>query len=187
MQTQTSTSRYPRDVRGAAGQLRFTRLDAANQQSLHEFACALPQEDLLFLRSDVTDPRVVERMVADQESDRRVTLLVELDGEMVGWGSLERQDLSWQRHWGEMRLVLGRAARGRGLSHPLAQELFAVAQELHLTRVVAQMTREQEAARRVFEKLGFNAEALLTDWVIDRQGRTHDLVVMAYDVTEARN
>ena len=27
------------------------------------------------------------------------------------------------------------------------------------------------------------AEALLTDYVMDRNGRTHDLIVMSYDVT----
>ncbi|MEM1249130.1 MAG: GNAT family N-acetyltransferase [Acidobacteriota bacterium] len=177
-------SRYPFNVDGPDGELRFLRLSAENRDALHALACSLPQEDLLFLRSDVTDPKVVDRMVDDQSSDRRVTVLVEADGDLVGWGSLERQDLSWQRHWGEMRLVLGRGARGRGLSHHLAREIFEVAEELGLTRVVAQMTREQEAARRVFDKLGFNAEALLTDWVIDRQGKTHDLVIMAYDVTD---
>jgi hypothetical protein len=35
----------------------------------------------------------------------------------------------------------------------------------------------------VFEKLCFRAEALLTDYVMDRNGRTHDLIVMSHDVT----
>jgi hypothetical protein len=34
-----------------------------------------------------------------------------------------------------------------------------------------------------FDKLGFETEALLADFVMDRQGRTHDLIVMSYDVT----
>ena len=45
------------------------------------------------------------------------------------------------------------------------------------------MASEQRGAMQVFERLGFKAEALLADYVIDRQGRTHDLIVMSYDVT----
>ena len=40
----------------------------------------------------------------------------------------------------------------------------------------------QWSARRLFEGLGFEMEALLADWVIDREGRTQDLVLMSYDV-----
>ena len=187
MKTAELDQRYPLKIQGAKGKLRLQRLSEKNQERLLEFTQSLADEDLLFLRNDVTDPKVISGMVADQQDDRRVTLLAEVGDDLVGYGSLERQDLSWMRHWGEMRMILGHSARGQGLSQHLAQELFKVAQDLDLTRVVAQMTREQDAARRVFEKLGFSAEALLTDWVIDRSGRTHDLVIMAYDVTEAQN
>ena len=51
----------------------------------------------------------------------------------------------------------------------------------------SRMIREQEGARRMFEKLGFSAEALLTDWAIDRSGNTRDLVIMSYDVTALTN
>ena len=44
------------------------------------------------------------------------------------------------------------------------------------------MTPDQAGARSVFEHLGFTVEALLHDWVEDRQGRTRDLLVMTYDL-----
>jgi hypothetical protein len=40
----------------------------------------------------------------------------------------------------------------------------------------------QWSARRLFEQLGFQMEALLADWAIDRAGQTQDLVLMSYDV-----
>jgi len=52
-----------------------------------------------------------------------------------------------------------------------------------LTKIVAQMAREQDGARRMFQRLGFTAEALLADWIQDRDGRPHDLVLMSHDVT----
>jgi hypothetical protein len=45
------------------------------------------------------------------------------------------------------------------------------------------MAREQDGARRMFQRLGFTAEALLADWIQDRDGKQHDLVLMSYDVT----
>jgi hypothetical protein len=43
-------------------------------------------------------------------------------------------------------------------------------------------TASEQLGVQVFERLGC-AEALLGDYVMDRQGRTHDLIVMSYDVT----
>ena len=45
------------------------------------------------------------------------------------------------------------------------------------------MTPDQKGARATFERLGFRAEALLQDFVVDHSGRTRDLLVMGYDVT----
>ncbi len=91
------------------------------------------------------------------------------------------------RHLGEVRIIVGGRLRGEGLGSLLVQELFAVGQDLGLTKIVARMVREQNGARRMFEKLGFAAEALLTDWVTDRSGKTRDLVIMSYDVTSLTN
>ena len=52
-----------------------------------------------------------------------------------------------------------------------------------MRKIVARMAAGQQGAIQVFEKLGFKIEALLADCVIDRNDRTHDLIVMSYDVT----
>jgi hypothetical protein len=44
------------------------------------------------------------------------------------------------------------------------------------------MTTEQTAARASFERLGFQIEAMLSDWVEDRDGRARDLLIMTHDV-----
>ena len=51
-----------------------------------------------------------------------------------------------------------------------------------LRKLTAQMTLDQAGARATFERLGFKPEALLTDWVMANDGRTRDLLVMAYDL-----
>jgi RimJ/RimL family protein N-acetyltransferase len=64
----------------------------------------------------------------------------------------------------------------------LTQEAFANALGLGIEKMVAQMTLDQKGAIATFEGLGFRPEALLRDHVKDREGRTHDLLVLSHDV-----
>src|SRR5262249_40377974 len=111
------------------------------------------------------------------------TLFAEVDGRVIGHGTLAHNDLLWTRHLGEIQLLVDPAYRGIGLGHLLANEVFALAGQLALRKVVARMASDQRGALQVFERLGFYAEALLADYVMDREGRTHDLLVMSSDVT----
>jgi len=44
------------------------------------------------------------------------------------------------------------------------------------------MTSDQLGARAAFEKIGFNVEALLQDWVVDRNDQPRDLLIMSHDL-----
>jgi len=90
--------------------------------------------------------------------------------------------LSWSRHVGELRVLVGPALRGAGLGRQLIQESFLLALELELDKLCAQMTIDQRGAIAVFEELGFRAEALLRNHVKDRDGTSHDLAVLSHDV-----
>jgi RimJ/RimL family protein N-acetyltransferase len=48
-----------------------------------------------------------------------------------------------------------------------------------LRKMAAMMTPDQAGARAAFEKLGFQIEALLQGWVMDRNGRPRDLIIMS--------
>jgi RimJ/RimL family protein N-acetyltransferase len=182
------TRDYPRLIKGKGGiSIKLHRLNEEDQDRMLEFARGLDNESLLFLRVDLTRPESIERIIREQEGDRRVTLLAIEDGQVVGYGSLGRSELDWTRHIGEIRVIVNPEYRGQGLGSLLSRELFEVAQDLGLTKIVARVVREQQGAREMFERLGFSAEALLADWVIDRTGKTRDLVLMSYDVTALTN
>jgi RimJ/RimL family protein N-acetyltransferase len=174
---------YPRAVRlsnGTAIQLRL--MTASDADRIMAFARALPADDLLFLRTDITDPAVVAQWVRNLGAGRTVTVLAEADGDLAGYASLHYSEINWQRHLGEIRLQAGSRFRSQGLGRALAGEVFAIARTLRLRKLVAQMTVDQRGAAATFERLGFRPEALLQDFVIDRAGHTRDLMVMAYDV-----
>lgn len=179
--------KYPRIVKLGGKSLTLRQMGPDDRDAMVAFARSLPEEDLLFLRMDITQPAIVDEWIAAIGQGRRFTVLAERDDSLAGYGSLNCQNLTWSRHLGEIRMIVDSASRGSGLGALLAHEVFSVARDSGLTKIVAQMARQQEGARRVFHKLGFNVESMLADWVIDRDDRTHDLVIMSYDVTGLTN
>jgi RimJ/RimL family protein N-acetyltransferase len=183
MAKQSATRRkYPwtKNIDGKNVTLRLMTAD--DKTAVLRFARSLPEDDLLFLSFDITQESFVENWIRRIEAGNWHTILVEIDGKLVGHGSLMRTEQIWSRHLGEIILLLAPEVRGKGLGSILAGELFAKAGELNLQKVVARMAAEQRGAIQLFEKLGFVAEALLADYVIDRNDRTHDLIAMSYDV-----
>jgi len=147
-----------------------------------EFAKALPADDLLFLRTDITDRNVVKQWIDNIKNGHTITLLAEIDGELAAYASVHLDQARWTRRVGEIRINTSSRYRGVGLGRRLAAEIFDLARSLGLKKITAQMTTEQTAARAAFEHLGFQVEAMLSDWVEDRRGRSRDLLIMSYDV-----
>lgn len=158
-------------------------MSAFDANRLVSFANSLPASDLLHLRMDITQPEVVRQWVRQLEENTTATIIAEADGQIAGYAILHHHQVTWQRHLGEIRILIGPAYRGQGLGRQLAREIFVLARDMGLSRIVAQMMPEQKGAVATFEHLGFQPEALLSDFVIDRDGQTHDLMIMAYDVT----
>src|SRR5262245_19585341 len=174
---------YPRTVTlDDKTEITLRLMTASDADRIMAFARALPEQDLLFLRADITDPRIVAQWVQNIAAERTVTVVAEAGGNLAGYVSLHYNQVTWQRHLGEIRIQVGLPYRSHGLGRLLAGEIFGVARHLGLRKIVAQMIVEQKGAIATFERLGFHPEALLQDFVMDRGGRTHDRVVMSYDV-----
>jgi L-amino acid N-acyltransferase YncA len=178
-----SRSTFPRSVTLGRKSFDVRWMKAGDAGRLLAFARSLDEDDLLFMRMDLTREDAAEEFVRQVEEGSRFALLAERDGKMVAYGSLNRRPANWQRHLGEIRTVVAKSERGSGLGRFLAEQMFTTARDMGLTKIVAQMAREQDGARRMFQRLGFTAEALLADWIQDRDGKQHDLVLMSHDVT----
>ena len=174
---------YPWTTTLKDNQVTLHLMQSEDRDALLGFARSLPQDDLLFLAVDITRPEALDQWVHNIKPGQIRTVLAEVNGKLIGHGTLNHNALQWTRHLGEIVLLINPDYRGIGLGSLLANELFSIARELGLQKIVARMASEQRGALQVFEGLGFRAEALLADYVIDREGRTHDLIVMSYDVT----
>jgi RimJ/RimL family protein N-acetyltransferase len=175
---------YPRAVPHADGEITLRLMTEADAAGVLAFAQALPAHDLLFLPRDITQPKVMDAWARAIVRGTILSVLA-LRGEVVlGCAGVIRDPHSWSVHVGEVRVLLSPALRGGGVGQQLAQEACALALELGLEKLVAQMTVDQRGAIAVFQALGFRPEALLTQHVKDRQGVAHDIVVLSHHAAQ---
>ncbi len=182
-QTDIVKRTYPRQTTIEGVEITLRLMEPSDRDEILAFGRSLPDHDLLFLRVDITDPKVVDEWVENMKRGRTITVLAESEGKLVGWVNLHRDEVMWQRHVGEIRVLLKPELRGFGLGKIMANEGFSIAKDLGLQKMMVRMTTDQRGARGMVEALGFRPEALLADFVMDRDGRTHDLLIMSYDVT----
>ncbi|MGB9735322.1 MAG: GNAT family N-acetyltransferase [bacterium] len=154
--------------------------------ALHEFFTRIPEEDRLFLKHNVADKKVIETWAKELDYNSVLPLLAfDKDNKIIGDATLHMKDYGWSRHIGEIRIVVSRAYRNKGVGLALSREIFLAALERKLSKIVAQMAADQKGAIKVFEKLGFTKEAELKNHIMDLKGQTHNLVIMSNDVKEA--
>lgn len=184
MPEQIKTNRpYPIQIKLRDGRSATLRvMEPSDLDKIIEFAKKLPADDLLFLRTDITDRSVVRQWIDNIKNGQTLTLLAEIDGELAAYASVHLDQARWTRNVGEIRVITSSRFRNTGLGRRLVAEVFDLARSLGLKKITAQMTTEQTAARAAFESLGFQVEAMLSDWVEDRRGRSRDLIIMTHDV-----
>ena len=158
-------------------------MEKADGPAVLEFYRGLPEEDRLFLRDDVTSPAWLDRFVASIDHDTVLSLIAVHDGKVVGNGALYRTRYGWTSHVAQIRVAVARRCQKKGLGTALARELVKLAVGFGIEKLVAEVVDNQVGAKRAFEKLGFQPEAVLKGHVKDIHGARRDLVVLSNDVS----
>ncbi|XOV89154.1 MAG: GNAT family N-acetyltransferase [Pseudomonadota bacterium] len=177
------SSNYPKSLTlydGTTIELRW--MTRSDRDAVLKFAQALPQEDLLFLRVDLTQPEVVDDWMNNLEAGNSTSLAAYDDKGLIGYATVHRNRAPWTRRVGEIRVNVSSDYRARGVGRNLTSEIFDVASTLGVKKLMANMTPDQHGAQAAFRRLGFVPEAVLADYVEDRNGVSRDLVIMSYDI-----
>ncbi len=149
-----------------------------DEQALVAYFQALPPEDRLCLKEDVTDPKVIENWIYELDYDNILPLLAWNDNHIVGDATLHFSPIGWTRHQGEVRLTTSTQYRVRGLGTILVQNLIDIASQLNLEQISIEIPPVLDKAFYLFEKMGFKEVAHLPGFVKDLEGNESDLVVM---------
>lgn len=158
----------------------ITTLAADHIPALRRFFAELPDEDVTSVKEDVRNPASVEAAVIDMRASRWVAFE---GGEVAAYASL-LPGVGLSAHVGELRLVVSRRHRRKGLGRSMARTVMLAALNDGLSKVMVEVPAGQESTAEVFRRLGFEGEALLRDHVRDRNGRLSDLLVLAHFADE---
>ncbi|RMG60176.1 MAG: N-acetyltransferase [Deltaproteobacteria bacterium] len=174
---------YPKEVTLKDGtKVTLKPFERKDKEALYEFFVALPEEDRLYLKDDVTDPLVIEKWARELNYEKVFPILAWEGQRVVGDGTLHRNLGGWMRHVATIRIAIARDFQRRGLGSAIARELFFHALRTGVDKIVAEMMEIQVGAQKVFEKLGFVHEATLKNHVIDQIGVKHDLLIYTKDM-----
>lgn len=146
-----------------------------------EFFARVPAEDRTFFKEDVTDAAVAERWARDQRGVRRLAL--DDHGCIVAFAAL-LPGVEGSSHVAEIVLVVAARARRQGLGRSLARRMLIEALQHGFKKVMVETAADNVAAVEMFQKIGFEPEALLRDHLYGRDGRLHDIILLAHAVDE---
>lgn len=150
----------------------------------YDFFKALPEEDRMFLRTEVTSRELARARIRRMNTGRVKRIVAIAEGAIIADGVLEMEERSWKQHVGELRLIVARNYQRKGLGMLMARELYALAASERVEEIVVKMMRPQKAARNIFKKLGFQRGITLPGYVKDLTGARQDLIVMRCDLNE---
>jgi L-amino acid N-acyltransferase YncA len=142
------------------------------------FFQALPEENRLSLRRDMSIREVIEERVRELDEGAVKRLVAVADETIVADGALEFSHFGWERHIAELRLFVATPYQRKGLGMLMAGALYDLAASAGIEEIVVKMMASQTAAIRIFQKLGFRHEAVLRNYVKDMKGIKKDLVLM---------
>ncbi len=151
---------------------------------LMSFYRSLPEEDLRYLRVDVTNRNIVKQRIEAAESGDIFRIIALKGDSIIADGALELTTEEWRRHQGELRVIVAEEFRHKGVGMIIMRELYFLAVEKKVEKVVAKMMKPQVAARTICKTLGFHEELVIPDYVKDQTGKSQDLVIMTCDIQE---
>ena len=144
----------------------------------------IPEDELRFLRDDVTDMRVIDRWIYNINYDRVLPLVVEEDHRIIADASLHRRKEGLRRHLGALRVVVDPEFRHKGLASRLIDELVSIARKEGLDRLYAEIPADDQAAINVFQDRGFTRVAVFEGDIIDLAGKYHDLALFHLELAQ---
>jgi len=157
-------------------------LDAGDNQALIALGAALPENDWLHAENDLRSPEMIARLVNARSAEHwRQLVAVAPDGTIIAYASA-RQLPGRSSHVADIQLIVDESWRRCGLGTVMAREIVAQARALGAAKVIVDMVEEQLAGDAIFTRLGFQHEGRLVNHIRDRQGRPHNLLVLAYHV-----
>lgn len=174
--------KYPKDIATNQGvRLVLRPLVRDDETALAEFYSRLSDEERWFRRHNLADPAVLREWIEDLDHDRILILVVvnPADGHIVGNARLHRRPTQCLRHIAHLRVMVDPMYRNQGVGTQILLDIIGLAKEAGIERLVAEfVTGVEDAAMIAAKKMDFFQQAVLKDYVKDRESNYHNLSIM---------
>lgn len=173
---------YPKEIVTKDGMPVLLRpLVREDEQRLAEFFARIPEDERWFLRDAVDDPKIMREWI-DNLDYHRILPMVAVnpeDGSIVANVRLHRRPVDCVRHIAHLRVIVDPAYRHQRLGTWMLLDTIKLAMNMGIEKLVAEFVGNvEQAAMNAAHKLDFFEQAILKDYVKDRQGKYHDLIIM---------
>ena len=155
-----------------------------DNEQLWEFFKAIPEQDKLYLKEDLSDSAVAEEWCKNINFDEMLPIVSIHDGKIIGYATLRQYRRTWVRHIGIVRVAVHPGYRKKGIARTLLNKICDLGEYSGLEKLEAEFMDEQKNAIHLFEMFGFVKTAVLPQHVIDLKGKRHDFVIMVYDMRD---
>lgn len=158
------------------------QLTSADIPEVRRFFADLPVEDRTFFYQDVDNPAVIDAWAVDERRIRRCA--VDESGRIVALAALQ-PGVDWTSHVADLVLLVRADARRQGIGRMMARQMLVEAVEHGFKKVTVMIAADDLGATDMFEKLGFEGEALLRDQLCNPDdGQLRDAVILAHMVDD---
>jgi len=148
-----------------------------DHELLVEYYSAISDEDLRYLRHPVKDPNLIKQWCDQLDYGRTLPLLAIVKDRVVGTATLHFFE-GPKRHVGEVRILLSRDFRKRGLGIKMTRALVDLARKHGLSMLYAEIIADMSKVVKAFEQIGFTSRTTLDDFFMFPDGDCADVVVM---------
>jgi len=171
---------YPKEIilRDGAG-VTLRPLQQGDEDLLFRMYNRLPEEDRWFLDADVSNIETIRNWVMETEKKGLVSIVGALEGEIIAHAVLLWRSYGAKRHIGKIRLTVDPSFRERHLGTWILLDIHNLAISMGLEMLVMRLIAGRDSyVIKGVRRLDFSEEAVLKNYVKDREGNPHDLLIM---------
>jgi ribosomal protein S18 acetylase RimI-like enzyme len=150
-----------------------------DQEELARLFQDTPAEEARFLKYDVKASRWLETWLAGLNYRQVLPLAaVDLEQHRILAGAFLKRGEHTTGHTAEVQLYVPGPYLNLGLDALLLEELVSLSGQSDLQLLKAEVAVEDQLAIRTFRDQGFKIRAAMDDFFLDRNGFTHDVVLL---------
>jgi RimJ/RimL family protein N-acetyltransferase len=176
---------FSKVARVAGREFTLKRFEASDIDAAINFFNRLPVEERDHLWNDPSDKSIIVGWTRPTSVSRIIPIAVLEGSKIISIWTLGFGEHGWTRHLGYVWGIVDPAYRRAGVATIVVHELLRMANELEMERVVIELVTQQKGPITHFTNVGFTKAATLHEWVKDRRGNYHDLVVLTMELEPA--